>query len=74
VLFIGPAANNQPWIEVIADLIDPNVAAVFHAMMLHSGLITRLGLDSLVDPDSGPALSGPDLERSDQYGHVQNHW
>ena len=54
VLFIGPAADNQPWIEVIADLIDPNVAEVFHAMMLRSGLIARLGLDSLVDPDYGP--------------------
>jgi hypothetical protein len=51
VLFLGPAADNQPWIEVIAD---PNVAEVFHAMMLRSGLITRLGLDSLVDPDYGP--------------------
>jgi hypothetical protein len=54
VLFIGPAADNQPWIEVIADLIDTNFAEVFHAMMLRSGLITRLGLDSLVDPDYGP--------------------
>ena len=26
VLFIGPAADNQPWIEVIADLIDPSVS------------------------------------------------
>lgn len=54
VLFIGPAADNQPWIEVIADLIDPNVAEVFHAMMLRSGLVIRLGLDALVDPDYGP--------------------
>ncbi len=54
VLFIGPAADNQPWLEVIADLIDPNVAEVFHAMMLRSGLIARLGLDSLMDPDYGP--------------------
>ena len=54
VLFIGPAADNQPWIEVIADLIDPNVAEVFHAMMLRSGLMTRLGLDALADPDYGP--------------------
>ncbi|MGH3644393.1 MAG: hypothetical protein ACRDUX_35870 [Mycobacterium sp.] len=52
--FIGPAADNQSWIEVIADLIDPNVAEVFHALMLRSGLITRLGLDSLVDPEYGP--------------------
>lgn len=54
VLFVGPAANNQPWIEIIADLINPNVAEVFHAMMLRSSLITGLGLDSLVDPDYGP--------------------
>lgn len=54
VLFIGPAADNQPWIEVIADLADPNVAEVFHAMMLRSGLITLLSLDALVDPDYGP--------------------
>ena len=54
VLFIGPAADNQPWLEVIADLIDPTVAEVFHAMMLRSSLIARLGLDSLVDPDYGP--------------------
>jgi hypothetical protein len=53
-LFIGPAADSQPWIEVIADLIDAGVADVFHAMMLRPGLIARLGLDSLVDPDYGP--------------------
>lgn len=54
VLFIGPAADNQPWIEVIADLIDPSVAEVFHAMMLRPNVIARLGLDSLVDPDYSP--------------------
>jgi hypothetical protein len=54
VLFIGPAADDQPWIEVIADVIDPSVAEVFHAMMLRPDLIARLGLDSLVDPDYGP--------------------
>ncbi len=54
MLFIGPATENQPWLEVIADLIDLSVAEVFHAMMLRSGLIARLGLDSLVDPDYGP--------------------
>ena len=53
VLFIGPAADNQPWIEVIADLFDPSVAEVFHAMMLRPELIARLGLDSMVDPDYG---------------------
>ena len=54
VLFLGPAADNQPWIEVIADLIDPSVAEVFHAMMLRPGVIAHLGLDSLVDPHYGP--------------------
>jgi hypothetical protein len=54
VLFLGPAVANQPWLEVIADLIDPNIAEVFHAMMLRSGLITSLGLDPLVDPEYGP--------------------
>ncbi len=54
VLFMGPASDNQPWIEVIADLVDPQVAEVFHAMMLRPGLVARLGLDALVDPDYGP--------------------
>jgi hypothetical protein len=54
VLFIGPTADNQPWIEVIADLIDPNVVEVFHAMMLRPNLLAHLGLDSLADPDYGP--------------------
>lgn len=49
------ASRRQPTVDqVIADLTDPNVAEVFHAMMLRSGLIARLGLDSLVDPDYGP--------------------
>lgn len=54
VLSIGPATDNQPWIEVIADVTDPNVAEVFHAMMLRSSLITSLGLDALADPEYGP--------------------
>jgi len=53
VLFLGPAVDNQPWLEVIADLIDPNIAEVFHAMMLRASLITSLGLDSLVNPEYG---------------------
>jgi hypothetical protein len=72
VLFIGPAADNQPWIEVIADLIDPNVAEVFDAMMLRSGLITRLGLDALVDPGLRPS-AGMIIERSNRHGQVPNH-
>lgn len=53
-LFIGPAADDQPWIEVIADLIDPSIAEVFHAMILRPSLLARLGLDSLAKPDYGP--------------------
>ena len=34
MLYIGPVAHNEPWIEVIADLAIPEVAEVFHAMML----------------------------------------
>jgi len=34
VLYVGPAAPNEPWIEVIADMAIPEVAEVFHAMML----------------------------------------
>ncbi len=72
VLFIGPAADNQPWIEVIADLTDPpNVAEVFHAMMLRSSLIARLGLDALVDPRLRPS-AGLIIERSYRHGKVPN--
>lgn len=53
-LFIGPATDDQPWIEVIADLINPDVAEVFHAMILRPNLLARLGLDGLTDPDYGP--------------------
>lgn len=50
-LFIGPAAANEPWIEVIADLIAPNTAEVFHAMMLRPSTVTALGaLADLIDP------------------------
>ena len=34
MLYVGPAAPNEPWIEVIADMAIPEVAEVFHAMML----------------------------------------
>jgi hypothetical protein len=54
VLFIGPVADNQPWIEVIADLADAAVAEVFHAMMLRPSLVASLGLDELIEPDYGP--------------------
>ena len=54
VLFIGPVADNQPRIEVIADLADAAVAEVFHAMMLRPSLVASLGLDELIEPDYGP--------------------
>jgi len=50
VLFIGPA----PWIEVIADLANPPMADVFHAMMLCRSVVESLGLDDLIDPEYGP--------------------
>lgn len=34
MLYVGPAAPNEPWIEVIVDMAIPEVAEVFHAMML----------------------------------------
>jgi hypothetical protein len=54
VLFIGPAVTNEPWIEVIADLANPPMADVFHAMMLRRSLVESLGLDDLIDPEYGP--------------------
>jgi hypothetical protein len=54
VLHIGRAADNQPHIEVIADLIDPGVAVVFHAMMLRPKLVNALGLDLFITPDYRP--------------------
>lgn len=54
VLFMGSPAENQPWIEVIGDLIDADVMEVFHAMMLRPSLVASLGLDNLIDPDYGP--------------------
>ena len=49
-LYIAPAAADEPWIEVIADLRDPDVAVVFHAMMLRPALVTNLDLDQLITP------------------------
>lgn len=51
VLFIGPPAANQPWIEVIADLVVLGHATVFHAMMLRPELIASLELDQFVNPE-----------------------
>ena len=54
VLFIGRPADNEPHMEVIADLIDPAVAVVFHAMMLHPALVSELCIDRHVTPDYAP--------------------
>lgn len=53
-LFIGPAANNEPWIEVIADLSDPQVATVFHAMMLRRSTAATAGIGKWSDIEYGP--------------------
>jgi hypothetical protein len=62
VLFIGPAADNEPWIEVIADLADADVAEVFHAMMLRPNLIESLGLAPFVHPEYAPQRARPGKE------------
>ena len=52
VLYIGPTAINQPWIEVIADLADSTAAVVFHAMMLRPSTVAALGpLADLINPE-----------------------
>ncbi|AXH45801.1 BrnT-like toxin [Gordonia phage GEazy] len=48
VLYIGPASDNEPYIEVIADLADAGMAIVFHAMMLRRQLVANLGLTDLL--------------------------
>jgi hypothetical protein len=52
--YTAPAAPNQPWIEVIADHVDPTTAIVFHAMMLRPTLVASLGISHLIDPEYGP--------------------
>jgi hypothetical protein len=54
VLFIGPPADKQPWIEVIADLANTAAMHVFHAMMLRPSLVASLGLDRLIEPKYAP--------------------
>lgn len=51
--YTAPAAANQPWIEVIADLIDPTVAIAFHAMMLRPSVVAALGIAHLINPEFG---------------------
>ncbi|MBN7374604.1 hypothetical protein [Mycobacteroides abscessus] len=54
VLHIGPAATNEPWIEVIADNVTPSELIIFHAMMLRPTLIASLQLDTMIAPEYGP--------------------
>lgn len=53
VLHIGRGAEDQPHIEVIADLIDPEGAVVFHAMMLRPSVVESLGLGVYFSPEYG---------------------
>lgn len=53
VLHIGPASENEPYLEVIVDLA-PTVPVAFHAMVLRRRLATSLGLDQLIDINYGP--------------------
>jgi hypothetical protein len=50
---LGGAADNEPHIEVIADLVDPDEVDVFHAMMLRRALVKSLGLDLFITPEYG---------------------
>jgi hypothetical protein len=47
-LFIGNFDEDQPLIEVIADLADPDEWVVFHAMMLRPQMISQLQLEELL--------------------------
>ena len=48
VLHIGPAADNEPYLEVIVD-IAPDVPVAFHAMVLRRKLATQLHLSKYID-------------------------
>ncbi|ORA76024.1 hypothetical protein BST25_03350 [Mycobacterium heidelbergense] len=54
VLFIGPAVVNEPWIEVIADFRNPEVADVFHAMMLRPSVVASYELNEFIGPEYAP--------------------
>lgn len=41
-LYIGRPADNEPWIELIADHADADVRVIFHAMMLRPSTIAAL--------------------------------
>lgn len=54
VLHVGAGAENEPDLEVIADMVDPAVAVVFHAMRLRPALVAALGLTDYIEPNYGP--------------------
>ncbi|UVT31528.1 BrnT-like toxin [Mycobacterium phage Mask] len=54
VLHVGRPADNEPHLEVIADLIDPTVAIVFHAMMLRPAVVAEHNLERYITPDYAP--------------------
>ncbi|AER47743.1 hypothetical protein DORI_94 [Mycobacterium phage Dori] len=54
VLHVGRPADNEPHLEVIADLIDPTVATVFHAMMLRPVVVAEHNLERYITPDYAP--------------------
>ncbi len=48
-LYIGPPADNEPWIEVIADHSNEPDIVVFHAMMLRPSTVSSNNIEG-VDP------------------------
>ncbi|MGQ4601375.1 hypothetical protein [Nocardia sp. R6R-6] len=48
-LFIGSYDENEPLLEVIADLVESDEWVAFHAMMLRASTIQNLGLELVVD-------------------------
>lgn len=53
-LYVGPAAANEPWIELIADHAVVGVREVFHAMMLRPSIIAALGhVGQALNPEYG---------------------
>lgn len=51
VLFIGAPADNEPDLEIIADVLDPAEIIVFHAMMLRRSIVASLGLSEFIEPN-----------------------
>lgn len=56
-LFIGKFDEDEPLIEVIADLADPDEWIAFHAMMLRREMIERTRLGALLADVDGDLAS-----------------